>query len=163
MAAVTALVAASYFSLRAGAEHNPAPRLSPPPPVLVRPIIVARAVAEYAGLIVFPMNLHMDRDVETQPTGFSEASLTHSAWRELQTLVGLVLIAAFFYWLGRSRKRNPAVFASLLFALITYLPVSGIVALNATAAEHWIYLPSAFLFLAIALEIWVLAAKSTSR
>ena len=162
-AAVTALVAASYFSLRAGAEHNPAPLLTPPPPLLVRPIIVARAVAEYAGLIFFPMNLHMDRDVETQPSGFNEASLTHAAWRELQTLLGLILIAVVFYWLLRARKRNPAVFASLLFALIVYLPVSGIVALNATAAEHWIYLPSAFLFLAIALETVELGEKLKSR
>jgi tetratricopeptide (TPR) repeat protein len=131
--------------------------------LLVRPIIVARAVAEYAGLILFPMNLHMDRDVETQPSGFNEASLTHAAWRELQTLLGLILIAAFFYWLLRARKRNPAIFASLLFALIAYLPVSGIVALNATAAEHWIYLPSAFLFLAIALEIIELDEKLKSR
>src|SRR5437763_15538107 len=153
MIAVTAFVAASYFSLRAGAEHNPAPRLSPPPPLLVRPIIVARAVAEYAGLIVFPLNLHMDRDVETQPTGFNEASLARAAWRELQTLLGLILIAAFFYWMLRARKRNRAVFISLLFALIAYLPVSGVVALNATAAEHWIYFPSAFLFLALALGI----------
>jgi tetratricopeptide (TPR) repeat protein len=162
-AVVTIFVSVIYFSLRSGAEHYPAPRLSPPPPVLVRPIIISRAVAEYAGLLLFPLNLHMDRDVETQPSGFSEASLTHSAWRELQTLAGLVLIAAFFYWLWRSRKRNPAVFMSLLFALITYLPVSGIVVLNATAAEHWIYLPSAFLFLAVALEIWALAVKATTQ
>jgi len=153
MVAVAAFVAASYYSLRARAEHNPAPRLTPPPPLLVRPIIVARAVAEYAGLILFPMNLHMDRDVETQPSGFNEASLAHAAWRELQTLVGLVLIAAFFYWMLRARKRNPAVFTALLFATIAYLPVSGFVALNATAAEHWTYLPSAFFFLAVALEI----------
>ena len=161
--AATAFVCAIYFSLRAGAEHNPAPRLTPPPPLLVRPIIVARAVAEYAGLIVFPWNLHMDRDVETQPTGFNEASLSHAAWRELQTLFGLVLIAGFLYWLLRSRKRNPAVFVSLLFALITYLPVSGIIALNATVAEHWIYLPSAFLFLAIALEAFALAERLKSQ
>src|SRR5205823_10547822 len=148
---------------RAGAEHSPAPRLTPPPPLLVRPIIVARAVAEYAGLIVFPWNLHMDRDVETQPSGFNEASLAHAAWRELQTLLGLLLIAAFFYWMLRSRKRNPAVFGSLLFALITYLPVSGIIALNATVAEHWIYLPSAFLFLAIALEAVAVAEKLRSQ
>ena len=153
MIAVTAFVAASYFSLRAGAAHNPAPTLSPPPPLLVRPIIVARAVAEYAGLVVFPLNLHMDRDVETQPTGFNEASLAHAAWRELQTLLGLILIAAFFYWMLRARKRNPAVFVALLFALIAYLPMSGVVALNATAAEHWLYFPSAFLFLGVALEI----------
>src|SRR5947208_5630733 len=160
--AVTAFVAASYFSLRAGAEHHPAPSLSPPPPLLVRPIIVARAVAEYAGLIVFPLNLHMDRDVETQPSGFNEASLTHAAWRELQTLLGLILIAAFFYWLWRSRKRNRAVFILLLFALIAYLPVSGVVALNATAAEHWIYFPSAFLFLPVALKIAGLEEKLKS-
>src|SRR5438132_12284679 len=152
-AAVAALVAASYFSLRAAAEHNLAPTLTPPPPLLVRPIIAARAVAEYTGLILFPMNLHMDRDVETQPSGFDEASMAHAAWRELQTLVGLVLIAVFFYWMLRARKRNPAVFAALLFGLIAYLPVSGIVALNATAAEHWIYLPSAFFFLAVTLEV----------
>src|SRR5437773_8557713 len=162
MAAVTALVAASYFSLRAGAEHNPAPRLSPPPPLLVRPIIVSRAVAEYAGLILFPLNLHMDRDVETQPSGFNEASLAHAAWRELQTLLGLILIAAFFYWMLRARKRNPAVFITLLFVLIAYLPVSGVVALNATAAELWSNLPSALLLLAVALEIAGLAGKLKS-
>src|SRR5205807_5070618 len=54
--AMTAFIGATAFSLRAGAEHNPAPSLTPPPPLLVRPIIVARAVAEYAGLILFPMN-----------------------------------------------------------------------------------------------------------
>ena len=163
MAAVTALVAASYFSLRAGAEHNPAPRLSPPPPLFVRPIIVSRAVAEYAGLLLFPLNLHMDRDVETQPTGFNDASLGRAAWRELQTLLGLILIAAFFYWMLRTRTRSPAVFISLLFALIAYLPASGVVALNATAAEHWIYLPSAFFFLAVAVEIAALKEKLAPR
>ena len=163
LAATAAFVGAIYFALRLGAEHQPAPQLTRSPPLLVRPIIVARAVAEYAGLIVFPLNLHMDRDVETQPSGFSDASLAHAAWRELQTLLGLVLIAVFFYWLLRARKRNPAAFACLLFALITYSPVSGIVALNANAAEHWIYLPSAFLFLAVAVELGSLAESLRVR
>ena len=158
-AAVLALICAAYFTLRSGAEHDPAPQLTPPPPLLVRPIIVGRAVAEYAGLIVLPWNLHMDRDVETHPSGFSNTSLAHAAWRELQTLLGLVLIGLYLYWLWRVRKRNQAVFGCLLCALISYLPVSGIVALNATVAEHWIYLPSAFLFLAVALEFAELAQR----
>jgi protein O-mannosyl-transferase len=151
--AMAASVSAIYLSLRAGAEHYPPPTLSAPAPALVRPIITARAVAEYAGLVLFPLNLHMDRDVETQPSGFNETSLARAAWRELQTLLGIVLIAAAIYWMVRAYKRNPAVFACLLFAALSYLPVTGIVALNATVAEHWIYLPSAFLFLAVALEI----------
>jgi tetratricopeptide (TPR) repeat protein len=151
--AVAAFVCALYFSLRAGAEHYPPPRLKPPAPMLVRPIVTARAVAEYAGLILLPRNLHMDRDVETHPSGFSKASMGRAAWRELQTLLGILLAAAVVYWMVRARKRNPAAFACLLFALISYLPISGIVALNATVAEHWLYVPSAFLFLAAGIEI----------
>jgi hypothetical protein len=151
--AVAAFVCAIYFSLRSAAEHIPPPALSAPAPSLVRPIIVARAVAEYGGLILLPLHLHMDRDVETHPSGFNQASLSGAARRELQTLLGIVLIAAVTYWMVRARKRNPAAFACLLFAVISYLPISGIVALNASVAEHWIYLPSAFFFLAAAVEV----------
>jgi tetratricopeptide (TPR) repeat protein len=152
-AGVAAFLCAAYFSLRLAAEHHPTPVLTPPPPALVRPILIARAVAEYAGLVLFPLNLHMDRDVETHPSGFGEASLTGSAWRELQTLLGILLIAAFIYWMVHACKRNFAVFICLTFFVIGYLPVSGIIALNANVAEHWLYLPSTFLFLAAALEI----------
>ena len=92
------------MSLRLSAEHTPAPRLRPPAPLLVRPIIFARAFAEYTGLILFPARLHMDRDVESHPFGSSDASVRGAAWRELQTLLGIVLIAAALYWLIRSRQ-----------------------------------------------------------
>jgi protein O-mannosyl-transferase len=145
---VLVFVAASYFSLRLPAEHFPAPHLRPPAPPLVRPIIVARAFAEYAGLIIFPANLHMDRDVESHPSGATEASVRGAAWRELQTLLGIALIAAAIYWLIRSRKKDPATFACLILAAIAYIPVSGAFPLNSSIAEHWLYLPAAFLFLA---------------
>ncbi len=151
-AAVVALfVAVTYLSLRMAAERIPPPPKSNPPPLLVRPILFARAVAEYAGLILSPINLHMERDVETRPSGFSNESLTHAAWRELQTLAGIICIAAFLYWLARARRNDRAVFVALLLTLLSYLPVSGIVLLNATVAEHWLSLPTTFLFLAIAL------------
>jgi tetratricopeptide (TPR) repeat protein len=150
--AVALFVCAIYWSLRSGAEHYPTPTLSAPAPPLVKPIIVARAVAEYTGLLIFPINLRMDREVETYPAGLSATNLVGPAWRELQTLLGILLIAAAIYWMLRSRRRNPAAFACLLFAAITYLPISGIFSLNASVAEHWIYIPSAFVFLAVALE-----------
>ena len=150
--AVIALVATSYLSLRMPAEHTAPP---PPhhPPLLVRPILFARAVAEYAGVIVFPANLRMDRDVETHPNGFGRESVTGAAWRELQTLVGIIVIAALVYWLLRARQHDRAAFLALLLAAITYLPISGIIPLNATVAEHWVYLPSAFLFLAVCISV----------
>ena len=165
--AVTAFICAIYASLRAGAESFPPPALSPSAPSLVRPIVMARAVAEYAGLILFPLNLHLDRDVETHPSGLDNASLSAAAWRELQTLLGLLLVVALIWWLLRARRQNPAAFTALLFALITYLPVSGIVTLNASVAEHWIYLPSAFLVFAALTEaasvLQIHALRSTIR
>jgi tetratricopeptide (TPR) repeat protein len=146
-------VASSYLSLRLAAEHFPAPRLRSPAPLLVRPIIFARAVAEYTGLLVFPAHLHMERDVESHPFGESDASVRGAAWRELQTLAGIVLIAAAIYWLVRSRKRDPVVFACLVLAVLAYAPVSGAFSLNATIAEHWLYLPAAFLFLATIIAV----------
>ena len=141
-----------YLSLRLPAEHI-APPPGPATPALVRPILAARAFAEYTGLILLPLNLHMERDVETRAIGFSDASLTAAAWRELQTLAGMILIAAFIYWLIQERKRDRTVFLLLVLATLSYLPVSGIFSLNATIAEHWIYLPTAFLFLAVAVRI----------
>ena len=152
-AVVVLFLGVTYLSLRLPAEHNPAPRLRPPAPLLVRPIVVARAFAEYAGLVLFPIHLHMDRDVESHPSGPDEASVEGAAWRELQTLLGVLLIAATIYWMIRSRTRDPAVFACLLLAALTYVPVSGIILLNATIAEHWLYVPLAFLLLAAALAL----------
>jgi tetratricopeptide (TPR) repeat protein len=151
VAVVAAFVGVIYLSLRLAAEHT-APALTAPAPPLVRPIIMSRAVAEYGGLILLPLHLRMDRDVESQPSGFSQASLNGAAWRELQTLLGIVLVGVFLYWMLRTRRRNPATFTCLVFAVISYLPVSGIITLNATVAEHWIYLPGSFLFLATAIE-----------
>jgi hypothetical protein len=152
-AVVILFVVVSYLSLRLPAEHIPAPRLRPPAPLLVTPIVIARAFAGYTGLILFPIHLHMDRDVESRPDGSDEARLTGMAWRELQTLLGILLIAAAVYWLVRTRTRDPAIFACLVLAALAYIPVSGVVLLNATIAEHWLYVPSAFLFLAAALAI----------
>jgi tetratricopeptide (TPR) repeat protein len=145
---VTAFVCVIYLSLRLAAEHNPAPELGRTAPWTVRPITVARAVAEYTGLIALPLNLHMDRQIEARSSGPEQVVLRGAAQRELQTLVGILLIVAAVYWAVRARRRDPVVFTFLILAAITYLPVSGIVVLNASVAEHWIYLPSAFVFLA---------------
>ncbi|HJT81823.1 MAG TPA: tetratricopeptide repeat protein [Chthoniobacterales bacterium] len=147
----TLFIAVIYFSLRLPAEHNVPSRFGTRAPLSVRPIIMARAVAEYAGLLVLPVNLHMERDVNAPFTGNLQNDTVASAARELQTLVGIAISAGFLIWLVRSRLRNPALFALLVCAAATYLPISGVMRLNASVAEHWLYIPSAFLFAALTL------------
>jgi hypothetical protein len=65
-----------YATLRNQVPPVEVPQLSPPAPALVRPIIAARALAEYAGVVIAPVNLHMERDVENHPWGYNPASLT---------------------------------------------------------------------------------------
>src|SRR5207248_5576774 len=45
------------------------------------------------------------------------------------------------------------IFALLLCAGVSYLPVCGLFSLNANIAEHWIYVPLAFILLAVSLQV----------
>jgi protein O-mannosyl-transferase len=157
-----AFVLTIYVTLRNQVPPVAVPQLSPPAPTLVRPIIAARALAEYAGLLIAPVNLHMDRDVENHPWGFTPASLTAGAWRELQTLAGLVVFGVLLWWVRRAHKREPAIFALLLCAGVSYLPVCGLLSLNANIAEHWIYVPLAFILLAVAVQVALIVHRRTT-
>lgn len=148
-----AFVAVIYYTLRSQSEVLPIPQFHPHAPLAARPIIAARALAQYALLTVAPVRLHVERDVESHPSGMGEASLTSNAWLELQTAAGVVVFVGIVIWLCRARRRNPAVFALLFIAAATYLPCCGLFSLNATMAEHWVYLPSAFLIAAASLEL----------
>jgi tetratricopeptide (TPR) repeat protein len=148
-----AFVLTIYVTLRNQVPPVDVPRLSPPAPALVRPIIAARALAEYSSLLIAPANLHMDRDVENHPWGLNPVSLTAGAWRELETLAGLIVFGVLLWWARCAHKREPAIFALLLCAAISYLPVCGLFSLNANIAEHWIYVPLAFVLLAVALQV----------
>jgi protein O-mannosyl-transferase len=150
-----------YVTLRNQVPPVAVPQLSPPAPTLVRPIIAARALAEYAGLLIAPVNLHMDRDVENHPWGFNPVSLTAGAWRELQTLAGLIVFGGLLWWARRAHKREPAISALLLCAGVSYLPVCGLFSLNANIAEHWIYVPLAFILLAVSLQVALIVHRRT--
>jgi hypothetical protein len=123
-----------------------------------RPIVAARAVAEYAGLLVAPANLRMERDVVVamRPGDDPGRVFGRQRLRELQGVVGVLLVLGLAAWIARAR---PVVRACLAAVSLLYLPVSGLFPLNANVAEHWVYLPSAFLLVALFFEMrapWVL-------
>src|SRR5215212_8397494 len=139
-AVVTLVVGALYLSLRLPAEHEPVPELGTPAPAAVRAITIARAVAEYAGLLILPLHLHMERDLQAGFSGNLYQNSSAAAARELQTLLGIAIAAAFIVWAARSTPRSTLPFALAGCAIRPYLPVSGVLPVRASVAEHCIYL-----------------------
>jgi Flp pilus assembly protein TadD len=160
IAVVAVFVCGIYFSVRSAAEHYPAPLPRVVSSMFVRPITMARAFAEYTGLILLPINLHMDRQVDAF---VANHNIDAPAMRELQSVLGVALIALVVWFALRMRKRNRFVFVCLALAGVSYLPVSGVWLLNAAVAEHWLYIPSAFVFLAATAAIVDLAQNRTAQ
>jgi Tfp pilus assembly protein PilF len=153
-----AAVLAIYGGLRFSAESTPPPPAEPTP-LTVRPILAARAVAEYAGLILAPVNLRMERDVSSG-VGLIQERLESGRRREGQTLLGLALIAGGVVWWRWTKRRAPMAALALLAGLVAYLPISNLFSLNATVAEHWLYVPLAFLLIGAAVSLRECTARS---
>ena len=101
-----------------------------------RAALMLRALGDYARLMVFPANLHVER----------------SARDSGATLITCGLIAILVLGYGVLRKGNARsirVFGAVWF-LLSFLPISNLFTLNATVAEHWLYLPSVGLLIFIA-------------
>ncbi len=133
---------ASYIGLR----QLPGPRSSAAPTAgwssPVRAVLMLRALGDYGRLMIFPANLHMERNIFDGRNYRGIESWRGSAQTEYLSLAGLILIAA----VGVACRKRTAgqrmrIFGALWFFL-AYLPTSNIVDLNATVAEHWLYLPS---------------------
>jgi Flp pilus assembly protein TadD len=139
-------VLAVYSGLRFTAEKVEPPHRATPP-LAEQPILVARACAEYAGLLVLPINLRMERDIATDSLAGAPAGAAR--WRHFQTFFGLALILGLAAWWIWARRRAPVAGLALLAFFVAYVPISNLFPLNATVAEHWLYVPSAFLFLAV--------------
>jgi tetratricopeptide (TPR) repeat protein len=133
---------ASYLGLR----QLPGPRSSAAPtagwPPTVRAVLMLRALGDYGRLMVFPANLHMERNIFDRRNYGGVENWRRSVETEYLSIAGLILIAG----VGAACHKHTSgqrmrIFGAIWFFL-AYLPTSNIVDLNATVAEHWLYLPS---------------------
>jgi tetratricopeptide (TPR) repeat protein len=99
------------------------------------------ALADYAGLLILPVGLHLERFVSAEP-----------AWR---ALVGLLLLLAA---LACAWRAAPMLRFWMAWAALAYLPTSNLVPVYpglpagvVFAPEHFLYLPSMGLLMAFAL------------
>jgi len=140
-----------YSSLRFTADKTPPP-VSEVPSLTMRPVLAMRALSEYATLLAIPNRLHMERDIRQPVSEEAVAGLPWAHFRHWQTAFGLALLVALAAWLRWAWKREPQVAFAILGFVATWLPISNFLPLNATVAEHWMYVPGAFLFTAVALS-----------
>jgi tetratricopeptide (TPR) repeat protein len=153
---VCLMVAAVYAGLRQLPESRPAIVAHSSTAAAPRAILMLRALGDYGRLMVFPSNLHMERSVSEPASLASRESWRSSIRFEYLSLAGATVLAAFAF--GAFRKgagRSARIFGASWF-LLTYLPISNLFQLNASVAEHWLYLPSVgfMIFLAgIAFEL----------
>lgn len=107
----------------------------------VRAILMTRSLGDYARLMFFPANLHMERTVVDPSSWGTNADWRRSINTEYLSILGLFLLALLIYGCTRKGRGQPVRIFGAAWFLVAYLPVSNLFQLNATVAEHWLYLP----------------------
>ncbi len=149
------LLVGAYVLLR----HIPTPPpIAPPPQEFSRVLMSLRALGDYGSLLLFPGKLLMERQVFPAPN----VALTFEdrVFYESLTAGGVLLLV--FFGIGvacRGSGQRLRIFGVCWF-LAGFLPVSNLfVTINASVAEHWLYLPSIGFLLFVTGCAWQLPTK----
>jgi len=140
------LISAAYVLIRMrilpfGQSHSLS--LIAQAPLFERLITIPKICLTYLGLLVFPLYLHMERH-------FLVTSIANPYFWP-----GLILLLLTIWFLKSAYRHNRKAFFYVSWFVIALIPVFNIVPLNATAAEHWLYLP--------AVGFWALAASTAVK
>ena len=140
----------AYAGLRQLPERRSGPGPSSAWSQPVKAVLMLRALGDYGRLMIFPSNLHMERSVVDGENYGSTQSWRKSVGTEYLSLVGLGVLALFVAGCWRAGTGRPLRIFGACWFFLGYLPISNLFELNATVAEHWLYLPSVgfLLFLA---------------
>ena len=140
IAAVCLGLVAVYVGLRQLPSEHLLPSGSASLPFAERVTLLMRALGDYARLMIYPRNLHVERSVRAATDGGGGPLL----------LYGIVTAAALGYGAFRKGNAQPIRALGAGWFILAFLPISNLFTLNATVAEHWLYLPSVGLLIFIA-------------
>jgi protein O-mannosyl-transferase len=141
---VLGAVVIAYAIVRGAALHGVAGSGAEARPWSDRLVLFAQAIGDYARIIVWPFDLHMERRLTPWSPPAPPAFL-----HPLTATGAAVLIAAGWLAIRPGGCRNLRRLGIGWF-FIGFAPVSNLVPLNAEVAEHWIYMPSAGALMVIA-------------
>jgi tetratricopeptide (TPR) repeat protein len=129
-----------------GLRYLPGQRTTPPPDAgwsaPLRAMLVTRTLGDYGRLMIFPGNLHMERTVFNPAACRSNADWRQAIGIEYLSVIGLFVLAVLVCGSAKRGPGQPARIFGASWFLAGYLPISNIIQLDATIAEHWLYLPS---------------------
>ena len=131
----------AYIILRKTMLNFPTPEVDSIYKGAAAVFIVFKCLAMYFMKLILPLSLHMEYAIPA-PALFDPYVMSGIA-------ISVILVSALVF----TRKTNGLVSFSIAYFLITYLPISNIYPLNAAFAEHWIYIPSAGLYILLAWAI----------
>jgi tetratricopeptide (TPR) repeat protein len=159
--AVSLTVLSAYAAIRHGvplSDARPALDSGPSQPFSARGILAFRALGDYARLLFFPGNLHMERTVFAAEACRDPASWVRGLPLEYLSILGLLTLGGgVLACAAKGAGRKLRVFGTAWF-VIGFLPISNLFPLKAEVAEHWIYMPSIGFLLVIAGSVLALPA-----
>ena len=133
---------AVYVGLRHLPEQRPTTPSDAGWSAPLRAVLMARTLGDYGRLTIFPGKLHMERTVFNPAACRSNADWRQAIGIEYLSVVGLFVLAALVCGSAKRGPGQPARIFGASWFLAGYLPISNIIQLDATVAEHWLYLPS---------------------
>jgi protein O-mannosyl-transferase len=148
--AVCLVVTLFYAGLRQLPEHRSEKVTRAGWTPAMRSLLMVRALGDYGRLLVFPSQLHIERSVWEPALERSQASWQNGIALHGLSIGGVLVLGGLFlgaFWKGPGQRVR--VFGASWF-LLAYLPISNLFPLNATVAEHWLYLPSVGIFIFLA-------------
>ena len=108
----------------------------------VRVVLMLRALGDYGRLLLWPANLHMERSVEAPEATLGNEGWRHAIGMEYLSILGVLFGAVLLVGVLRKGRAQPIRALGATWFIAAFLPTSNIIELNATVAEHWLYLPS---------------------
>jgi len=97
-----------------------------------------QSITQYLGLLIFPMNQHM------------EYGMKKFYFLSAEVITGLIITVLLLHIAIRVKKKHPVISFSILWFFINLLPFTGIYPINSYMAERWLYVPSLGFFIALA-------------
>ncbi|HKP02823.1 MAG TPA: tetratricopeptide repeat protein [Chthoniobacterales bacterium] len=134
---------AAYAGLRQLPSRNsssPAGAIDSPTPG--RALLMVRALGDYGRLMLVPSNLHVERTLLSPADIGPSEGWRQAIQREYLSLIGILTATALLYGALRKGKAQGIRALGAIWFVLAFLPISNLFELNATVAEHWLYLPS---------------------